>query len=79
MAKSDERTKSEENNNGRVLIERDTIVRVPVRVGRDAAATEFEYPFRVLEIYEKYYNKWFLGKEPWKVWPRNEEDKEEHK
>ena len=39
---------------GRVLIERDTIVRVPVRVGiRGAAATEFECPFRVLGIYKK--------------------------
>ena len=33
---------------------RDTIVNVRVKVGRGAAATEFEYPFRVLGIYEKY-------------------------
>ena len=36
-------------------------------------------PFRVLGIYDKYYNKWYLGKEPWKAWPRNDKDKDERK
>ena len=78
-AKTHELTTSIEPNRARDIIVRDTIVNVRVKVGRGAAATEFEYLFRVLGIYEKYYNKWFLGKETWKVWPRNEEDKEEHK
>ena len=74
-AKSDKGTKSDEKQ----VIERDTVVRVRVRVGRGAAATEFDYPFRVLGIYDKYYNKWYLGEEPWKLWPRNDQDKEERR
>merc|ERR1712087_415934 len=57
----------------------DTIANVRVKVGRGATATEFEYPFRVLGIYEKYYNKWYLGKVPEKLWPRNEQEKDEKK
>ena len=57
-AKTHELTKSVEPNKARDIIVRDTIVNVRVKVGRGAAATEFEYPSRVLGIYEKYYNNW---------------------
>ena len=63
----------------RDIIERDTILNVRVKIGRGAAAKEFEYPFRVLGIYDKYYNKWYLGKVPSKLWPRNSQDKDERK
>ena len=78
-AKTHELTTSIEPNRARDIIVRDTIVNVRVKVGRGAAATEFEYPFRVLGIYEKYYNKWYLGKVPKKLWPRNEQEKDEKK
>ena len=76
------RTKSAKESKAdktKAIIERDTVIKVRVRVGRGAAATDFEYPFRVLSIYDKYYNKWYLGKEPWKAWPRNDKDKDERK
>ena len=78
-AKTHKLTTSVEPKRARDIIVRDTIVNVRVKVGRGAAATEFEYPFCVLGIYKKYYNKWYLGKVPEKLWPMNEQEKEEKK
>jgi len=51
-----------------ILIERDVIILVNVKLGVGAAATtvqcKFQCKFCVLEIFEKYYNKWFVSKEP---------------
>jgi len=47
-----------------ILIERDVIILVNVKLGVGAAATTVQCKFRVLEIFEKYYNKWFVSKEP---------------
>ena len=53
-----------------VLIERDTIVAVNVKVGRGARAANVACNYRVMEIYDKYYNKWFMSKQPYKVWKK---------
>jgi hypothetical protein len=39
-----------------------------VKYGAGAAATVVQRQFRVLEIYEKYYNKWFVSPEAAKKW-----------
>ena len=56
---------------GDVLIKRDTVILVNVKIGRGAAASTVPRPFRVLDIYDKHYNKWFMSKEsqyPVKIW-----------
>ena len=47
---------------------------VNVKIGRGASASHVACPYRVLEIYEKHYNKWFMSKESFKRW-RGEEKK----
>ncbi len=42
-------------------IERGVIILVSVKVGAGAAATTVRCKYRVLEIHEKYYNKWFVS------------------
>ena len=59
--------------NDRILIERDTIVLVNTKSGIGSTSTIIMKPFRVLTIYEKFYNKWFIAKEPFKKW-RDEEN-----
>ena len=51
-----------------ILIERDVIILLNVEYGTGAAATVVQRQFRVLEIYEKYYNKWFVSPAPAKKW-----------
>ena len=51
-----------------VIVERDTILLVNVKVGSGATAATVQRPFRVVELYEKYYNKWFMSKVPFKKW-----------
>ena len=53
-----------------IIIERDVIVLLNVKVGRGATAANVSLPYRVLNIYEKYYNKWFMSKLPYKKWKR---------
>ena len=31
-------------------------------------AATVSYPFRVVNIFDKYYNKWFMSKEKFKTW-----------
>ena len=45
-----------------IVIERDTIVLLNFKLGRGARADNIQCNFRVMEIYEKYYNKWFMSK-----------------
>ena len=46
-----------------ILIERDVIIMVNVKIGTGAGAPTVQSHFCVLEIFEKYYNKWFVSKE----------------
>ena len=54
--------------NNDVIIERDTIVLVNSKVGSGASAATVTCTFRVVNIYEKYYNKWFMSKQSFKRW-----------
>ena len=51
-------------------IERDTVVAANVTVGRGARKMTFLKQYRVLDIHDKYYNKWFMSKETSKKWKR---------
>ena len=55
-----------------VRIERNTIVTVKVKIGRRAAGRRVMRYFRVVNVFDKYYNKWFMAKEPSKVWKKEE-------
>ena len=48
------------------MIERDVIILVNIKLGVGTAAYTVQCKFRVLKISEKYYNKWFVSKEPMK-------------
>ena len=52
-------------------IERDTVVAANVTVGRGARKMTFLKQYRVLDIHDKYYNKWFMSKETSKKWKRD--------
>ena len=49
-----------------ILIERDVIILANVKLGVGAAASTVQCKFRVLDVLEKYYNKWFMSLEPTK-------------
>ena len=51
-----------------ILIERDTIVLENVKIGRGASATTYPCQFRVTALYDKWYNKYVMSKEPFKRW-----------
>ena len=51
-----------------IIIERDVIVLLNIKTGRGERAATVSLPYRVLNIYEKYYNKWFMSKKPYKKW-----------
>ena len=53
-----------------ILIERDTILLVHVKVGSGASASDLACHFRVVTVYEKYYNKWFMSKLGFKRWKK---------
>jgi len=59
----DEKSSSEGTN-----IERDTVILVNVKTGRGASASTVTRRFRVLAIYEKFYNRWAISKQPFKQW-----------
>ena len=57
---------------GDTLIERDVVVLVNVKVGSGASASNVALPYRIVDIYDKYYNKWFMSKtrSPAKIWKK---------
>ena len=59
---SDEVEKSEE-----IVIERDTVVSAHVKVWRGSSSMKVLKQYRVLNTHDKYYNKWFVAKDPQKV------------
>ena len=56
------------------LIQRDVVVLVNVTVGKGATASTVPQYFRVVDIYDKHYNKWFMSKpkNPVKIWKKEE-------
>ena len=52
-------------------IERDTIVSANLIVGRGASSVTVEKHFRVLDVHDKYYNKWFMYKLPIRKWKKD--------
>ena len=56
------------------LIQRDVVVLVNVTVGKGASASSVPQYFRVVDIYDKHYNKWFMSKQknPVKIWKKEE-------
>ena len=57
---------------GDKLIERGVVVLVNIKVGIGSSASTVLLPFRVVDIYDKYYNKWFMSKSrsPIKNWKK---------
>ena len=51
-----------------IIIQIYSIVLIAVTTGREAATLTVSKPFRVVTIYEKYYNKWLITKYPVKKW-----------
>ena len=49
-------------------IERDTLILVNVKKGQGASASTVTRRFRVLAIYEKFYSRWAISKQPFKQW-----------
>ena len=54
--------------NNEVVIEIYTIVLLHSKFGTGASAATVACHFRVVNIYENYYNKWFIPKQPFKRW-----------
>ena len=59
------------NPSGESIVERDTVVSAEVVVGQGASSTKVLKQYRVLDIHDKYYNKWFMSKEPRKVFGKD--------
>ena len=57
---------------GDTLIERDVVVLINAKVGSGASASNVALPHRVVDIYDKHYNKWFMSKtrSPAKIWKK---------
>ena len=53
-----------------IIIERDVVVLLNVKIRQGASAATVACHYRVLNIYEKYYNKWFMLKQPYKKWKK---------
>ena len=54
-----------------IPIERDTLVTANVDVGEGASRVTIKKEYRVVDIHEKYYNKWFMSKKARKVWGKD--------
>ena len=54
-----------------VTIERDTLVSANVNVGEGASRVAIKKYYRVIDIHDKYYNKWFMSKKACKVWEKD--------
>ena len=51
-----------------IIIQQNTIVIVKVKVGRGDRFNTVLHCFHVVNIFDKYYNKWFMLKEIQKLW-----------
>ena len=60
--------KDDELSSKGTKIERDTLILVNVKKGQGASASTVTRQFRVLAIYEKFYNRWAISKQPFKLW-----------
>ena len=60
-----------DDDSGDIVIERDTVVSAHVKVGRGGSSVKVLKKYRVLDIHEKYYNKWFMAKVPQKVFGKD--------
>ena len=49
---------------GETLIERVTVVLADVAVGHGRGSVKVSKQYRVVDIHDKYYNKWFMAKNP---------------
>ena len=47
-----------------------SVLVVKVKMGTGASATSVSHFVRVINIFDKYYNKWFMSKEAHKVWKK---------
>ena len=65
-------------NSDEFVIERDTLVSMQVKTGRGRNAITKEYKYRVLGLYDKTYNKWFMTGDK-KVWGPLMKDEEKRK
>ena len=57
-------------DNNDIIIERDTILLINIKLGQGASATNVGCQFCVMEVYEKYHNNWFMSKTPFKKWKK---------
>ena len=55
------------NLSGETVIERDTVVSAEATVRQEATSTKVMKQYRVLDVHDKFYNKWFMFKDPRKV------------
>ena len=53
------------------IIERETIISENVIVGQGASSATVEKYYRVVDVHNKYYNKWFMSKVLSKKWKKN--------
>ena len=51
-------------------IERDVILMVNAKMGSGASAVNVASYYRVVNVFEKYYNKWFMSMVPFKLWKK---------
>ena len=52
-------------------IERDTIISANVIVGRGDSSITVAKHYRVVDVHDKYYNKWFMSKVPSNKWKKD--------
>ena len=52
---------------GETVIERDTVISADVVVGRRGPSVKVLKKYRVVDIHDKYYNKWFMSKVQQKI------------
>ena len=53
------------------MIERDIVVLAEVIVGRGCFSAKVLKQYRVIDIHNKYYNKWFMAKVPRKIFGKD--------
>jgi hypothetical protein len=51
-----------------LMIERDRLIMRQIKTGTDTSTTQIPAKYRVIGVYEKSYNKWFMAKENKKPW-----------
>ena len=52
-------------------IERDMVISANVIVGRGASSVTVAEHYRVVDVHDKYYNKWFMSRLPSKIWKKD--------